>query len=558
MRPETQPPPNPRRRSLFALLGLALLLAAQSTACDNPKSKNTDTLETRGDSTQSADGDIDEDGLRACQAVTYGVDNQPHPDSSCIGNVGCRDFDPKHCECTCTTCFDELCLAVLCDTDYMDCWDVVSDEVSPPPPNILWVDNLTGSDAAASTGTELEPLASIGEAVARASSSWTSIHVVATSQDYDGVCVTTPRVTIVGEYGTPTVSGLVVCDGRNALFYSRADDVHFENFELDASSYAGQSARALIFSGLPEAPIHRNSARFIAAVGPGQGAAGRSLISSSLCYDCALEDSSSIGAEEHGIYWTNHQDGSIIRRNIVEDADGACLQLNSDPETYDGGVGIQDGVMSNALVEDNILRNCGTSNGGAALNLAGVKNSVFRNNVIYGSALTGGIANWDDGYSDWGDAGNFAFGCSGNTFVHNTVDCRGCDRHAFSMRNGSTDNTFVNNIVITSTHDAIAIDTESTSGHSIDTNLYLDGTDFEDTAGDWLKLAAWQALGFDTHAVSAQSVDAIFVDAANGDYHLKPGSPAIDAGTLAGVTHDIDQDSRPRGNGADIGADETF
>ncbi|GEM_PF-1235626 len=47
-----------------------------------------------------------------------------------------------------------------------------------------------------------------------------------------------------------------------------------------------------------------------------------------------------------------------------------------------------------------------------------------------------------------------------------------------------------------------------------------------------------------------------FVDPASGDYHLQSDSPCIDAGTDAGVYTDIDGDTRPQGEGFDIGADE--
>ncbi|VAW32279.1 hypothetical protein MNBD_CHLOROFLEXI01-3372, partial [hydrothermal vent metagenome] len=51
----------------------------------------------------------------------------------------------------------------------------------------------------------------------------------------------------------------------------------------------------------------------------------------------------------------------------------------------------------------------------------------------------------------------------------------------------------------------------------------------------------------------------LFVDAANGDYHIQPGSAAQDAGNgEAGYTYspDVDGDVRPQGAEYDIGADE--
>lgn len=44
----------------------------------------------------------------------------------------------------------------------------------------------------------------------------------------------------------------------------------------------------------------------------------------------------------------------------------------------------------------------------------------------------------------------------------------------------------------------------------------------------------------------------------NATYHLQVGSPAINTGVDSGVATDIDGDSRPKGSGYDIGADEFF
>ncbi|GAK57194.1 parallel beta-helix repeat protein [Candidatus Vecturithrix granuli] len=51
-------------------------------------------------------------------------------------------------------------------------------------------------------------------------------------------------------------------------------------------------------------------------------------------------------------------------------------------------------------------------------------------------------------------------------------------------------------------------------------------------------------------------VDPLFVNPAARDLHLQTQSPLLDQGTDAGVTTDIDGNSRPQGAGYDIGADE--
>ncbi len=422
------------------------------------------------------------------------------------------------------------------------------------PESAVYVDNVVGDDGAGD-GSAQSPVASLSRGLELAGPG-SVVFVRATGTGYAGACVTQSEVAIVGLDGQPVIDQRVDCDGRAALLYSRADDVRIENVRLDASALGGQQLRALLFSGLPEAPIYRNEARFVDAIGPGVGPDGRALISSSLCYDCLLEYSSSVESEDHGIYWTNHQDGSVIRGNYVARADGACLQLNADPETNDPAHPFQDGIMSDGLVEDNVLQDCGNEAGGAALNLAGVHDTVFRNNIMFGSPFNGGVAMWDDGYSDWGEAGNFDFGCVGNEFVHNTIGCRGCDRHAFSLRNGSTGNTVHNNIFITAEFDAVAVDSESNSGNEVDYNVYLEGTLFEGVDGQWVGIDAWRnATGHDLNSISV-AIGALFVDEQGGDYHLAPGSPAVDVGTSSSVPFDFDDVPRPQGMAPDPGAFE--
>jgi hypothetical protein len=48
----------------------------------------------------------------------------------------------------------------------------------------------------------------------------------------------------------------------------------------------------------------------------------------------------------------------------------------------------------------------------------------------------------------------------------------------------------------------------------------------------------------------------LFVDPARQDYHIRPESPAVDAGRDVGITRDVDGDPRPVGAAPDVGADE--
>jgi uncharacterized repeat protein (TIGR01451 family) len=76
--------------------------------------------------------------------------------------------------------------------------------------------------------------------------------------------------------------------------------------------------------------------------------------------------------------------------------------------------------------------------------------------------------------------------------------------------------------------------------------------------GTWANLADWGGAGTIITGTINIWDQLDFVDPDRGDYHIGPGSAAIDAGVPAGVIVDIDGESRLAGTAPDIGADEYY
>lgn len=251
---------------------------------------------------------------------------------------------------------------------------------------------------------------------------------------------------------------------------------------------------------------------------------------------------------EHGIYHSNSGDRAVIRGNWCHDNWSSGIQINADPSQGD------DGISSECVVERNLLvRNglgTGMGGGGAAINLASVRNCVIRNNVLISNRATG-IALWDDGQgSQWGSKNNL--------IAHNTVLFEPAQgRFAVLFWNGSTNNVLKDNVLVGGARGAISFTADSLPGLDSDHNVLrsLSGWPIvvNDLSGQTYNLTAWQALGHDTHSFGGMPV---FTNAAGGDWSLAPGSVGRDAGVDVGITRDYQGSPRPRGTGFDIGAYE--
>jgi hypothetical protein len=95
---------------------------------------------------------------------------------------------------------------------------------------------------------------------------------------------------------------------------------------------------------------------------------------------------------------------------------------------------------------------------------------------------------------------------------------------------------------IIATH-AVAISVTAGSEATVDGVLWWDNGE-NTSADDWITI---------THAYTGNPR---FVDPDGGDYHIGPGSAAIDRGVDSGIGHDMDGEPRPGCIGYDLGADE--
>ncbi len=231
---------------------------------------------------------------------------------------------------------------------------------------------------------------------------------------------------------------------------------------------------------------------------------------------------------EHGIYISNSADNPIVRRNISSNNRACGIQLNADLNT--GVNGTQDGIISNWLVENNVIFGNGTS-GGAGINLDGDINGICRNNLIYNN-LASGIAMYqiDGGVPS-----------QGNLIVNNTIYNPNSTRGALVFLAGANNNVAFNNIFISGK----GMDIDVVSGFQHDYNI----------------VSSFVGASASAHE-SAATAASLFVSVAGNDYHLAAASPALNSGvaTFGGKNApatDLENHARPSGAAFDRGCYET-
>jgi hypothetical protein len=244
-------------------------------------------------------------------------------------------------------------------------------------------------------------------------------------------------------------------------------------------------------------------------------------------------------ADEHGIYVSNSGDRPVIRRNHTWGNHANGIHMNGDASL--GG----DGIISGALVEQNTIHGNGVG-GGSGINCDGVQDSVFQNNLLYDNHASGVSLYRIDGGGPSKD----------NVVVNNTIWNAANGRWALNIQNGATGNRVLNNVLLNDHPSRGAIDISSSSlpGLVSDYNVVKDRFG---VGGVYFGLAQWQAqTGQDVHS-AVSTPQATFANAATFDLQLKPGSPALNAGTATSAPPvDLLGRPRPAGPAFDIGAYE--
>jgi|GEM_PF-1688660 len=279
--------------------------------------------------------------------------------------------------------------------------------------------------------------------------------------------------------------------------------------------------QGLHVTGSPKYGIDARSTQFVCIQSNYVSGSTVTGIFTPFCYDVRIECNTSVSNGEHGIYHNNSSDRFVICNNILAYNAGSGLYMNGDINVAPpaGTPWVWDGIMSEGVIEGNYIYRNGSE--GSGINMDGVTDAIVRNNRIFASSNNNGIAMFKD---------DSAVASSRNWVINNTVFMEGGGGWAFNQGEGCVSNHVFNNILMSSHvfQGSITVAAAHPSGFESDYNMVVDRFS-ADAGSNNMSLAAWQALGYDTHSAVA-SPTSLVVNAAAGLLDLKPGSPAIDSG----------------------------
>ncbi len=222
---------------------------------------------------------------------------------------------------------------------------------------------------------------------------------------------------------------------------------------------------------------------------------------------------------------------SVIRGNVLDKngATGMVLYWARDCEVRDNVVSRHKGVHANGLTayldcQGVLFDGNRVFDGNVCLTTQQSKRIVVRNNIFDGHGVTSAIGLWNVGTLE-------DFTLVNNLILRSPKDSTWA-AGIYGGGSGPTGFVIKNNVI-----DGLSGEIDGDISHNI-----------------WTRWGPSQTAGeAGPGSLYEPDLSNIFVDPENHDYRLRPGSPAIDAGTEVGIQTDIEGTPVPQGAAPDIG-----
>ena len=228
------------------------------------------------------------------------------------------------------------------------------------------------------------------------------------------------------------------------------------------------------------------------------------LVQGNSCHDAT---------DQHGIY-VNGTDGYTIRANTCYNNNWDGIHTN----VLDGG----NTINLNGLIEGNLVYN----NTLSGFDITGANTCTFRNNIAYGNARHGMVLQNTNQ--------NPTPACQNLLIENNTFDAR-AGQWAIEVTAGNDANvTLFDNVLLGGSGGGGIGAAGSLPASFLSDYNATDGNYSESYGGPALEsLSKWQSdTGQDRHSIIASPAQ-LFVNPSSPDYHLRSGSPAVDAGAAS-------------------------